>query len=64
MTAKLIKISKKVVSKEDPKKELNYTNYYLELPSGQYVAIKPAFKNDYKVLYVVASDPKKQESPF
>ena len=63
MTAKLIKVSKKVKDKDG--KELNYTNYYLELPSGQYVAIKPAFKNDYKVLYVVASDPnKKQDTPF
>lgn len=62
MTAKLVKVSKKVKDKDG--KELNYTNYYLELPSGQYVAIKPAFKNDYKVLYVVATDRNKQDTPF
>lgn len=62
MTCKLIRINKKVENKNS-KETKSYTNYYLQLSSGQYVAIKPAFKNDYKVLYVVATDPK-NETPF
>ena len=34
----------------------HYTNYFLKLPNGSYIAIKPAFNNDYKTLYVLATD--------
>lgn len=34
----------------------NYTNYYLILDNGSYIPIKPAFNNDYKVLYNLADE--------
>lgn len=34
--------------------EKTYTNYYLVSDNGNWVAIKPAFLNDYKVLYVLS----------
>jgi len=34
----------------------HYTNYYLRLTNGSYVAIKPAFENDYKTLYVLSEE--------
>ena len=34
----------------------HYTNYFLVTDSGSYVAIKPAFNNDYKTLYVLSTD--------
>jgi hypothetical protein len=33
-----------------------YTNYFLVTDTGSYVAIKPAFNNDYKTLYVLSTD--------
>ena len=34
----------------------HYTNYFLVTDSGSYIAIKPAFNNDYKTLYVLSID--------
>jgi len=34
----------------------HYTNYFLQFANGTYVAIKPAFNNDYKTLFVLAKD--------
>lgn len=39
-----------------------YTNYYVVTDNGNYIAIKPAFDNDYKSLYVLSIDLDK--SPF
>jgi hypothetical protein len=36
----------------------HYTNFYLLFENGNYVSIKPAFKNDYKVLVVMATPEK------
>ena len=33
----------------------HYTNFYLLFDNGNYVAIKPAFQGDYKVLVVMAT---------
>jgi hypothetical protein len=50
-------VSKKVtveVNGEDK----NYTNFFLVTPNGKWVAVKPAFKNDYKVLVVLSKEVK------
>lgn len=47
-------VSKKVTVEKDGETK-TYTNFFLETVDGQYVAIKPAFKQDYKVLVVLAS---------
>lgn len=49
----LVKKSSKVEKNGEIK---NYTNYYLKLDNGNWLAIKPAFLNDYKLLYVLAKD--------
>jgi hypothetical protein len=36
----------------------HYTNFYLLFENGNYVAIKPAFQGDYKVLVVMATPEK------
>lgn len=47
-------IRKTVITKDKQGQEKKYTNYFLELENGNYIAIKPAFLNDYKLLYVVS----------
>lgn len=37
----------------------HYTNYFVQLENGSYVPVKPAFKNDYKVLYVLSTELKR-----
>ena len=44
--------SKKTTSKDGTK---HYTNFYLVMDSGMYVAIKPSFISDYKTLVVLAT---------
>lgn len=39
----------------------HYTNYFLQLENGAYIAIRPAFNNDYKTLYVLAVEEKKEK---
>lgn len=39
----------------------HYTNYFLVLPNGSYIAIKPAFDRDYKLLYVLAEEVGRKE---
>lgn len=39
-----------------------YTNYYVKTENGNYIAIKPAFPNDYKALYVLAKEQKNEET--
>jgi len=51
-----IKLVRKSVKVMKDSQERHYTNYFLVLPSGAYIAIKPAFENDYKTLYVLADD--------
>jgi len=36
----------------------HYTNYFLVTENGNYIAIKPSFENDYKLLYVLATEVK------
>jgi len=36
--------------------EKKYTNYFLVLDNGNYIPIKPAFQNDYKLLYVISEE--------
>jgi len=38
------------------KETKHYTNFYIQLDNGSYIAVKPAFQNDYKVLYIVAEN--------
>lgn len=51
----LVRKQTEVVNKQTGEKK-RYTNYYLKTENGNYVAIKPAFDNDYKTLYVLAKD--------
>ena len=53
--------SKKLVLEKDGVIK-NYTNFYLETEDGTYVAIKPAFKNDYKILVVLAEPTKEKKA--
>lgn len=57
----LVRMSKQVTKDGETK---NYTNYYIKLDNGNYIPIKPAFNNDYKVLYVVSKEVKNDEKPF
>lgn len=50
------KLVKKQVTVEKNGEEKNYTNFFLVTESDNYVAVKPAFNNDYKVLVVLAED--------
>jgi hypothetical protein len=50
---KLIRQSKEVETKDGIKR---YTNFFIVLENGSYIPIKPAFKNDYKVLYVMSTE--------
>lgn len=60
---KLIRKTKEVETKDGVKR---YTNYFIQLENGSYIPIKPAFQNDYKVLYVVSTDSDKKtvDNPF
>ena len=40
----------------------HYTNYYIVTDNGNWVAVKPAFENDYKTLYVLSKSVDKEES--
>ena len=57
----LVRMSKEV--KKDGEKK-NYTNYYIKLDNGNYIPIKPAFNDDYKLLYVISKEVKNDEKPF
>lgn len=48
-----MELIKKSVTTADGK---HYTNYYIKTENGNYIAIKPAFMNDYKALFVLAKD--------
>ena len=50
--------SKKATSKDGTK---HYTNFYLVMDSGTYVAIKPSFISDYKTLVVLATPIKEEK---
>jgi len=52
----MFELIRKTKNVEKDGKTLHYTNYYLQLPNGSYIPIKPAFDNDYKVLYVLARE--------
>jgi len=52
----MFELVRKSVITEDGK---HYTNYYLRLSNGSYIAIKPAFNNDYKTLYVLSVEENK-----
>ena len=52
------KLVKKQVTVEKNGEEKHYTNFFLVTESGNYVAVKPAFNNDYKVLVVLAEEVK------
>lgn len=32
-----------------------YTNFYIQLPNGYYVPVKPSFSKDYKGMIVIAT---------
>ena len=49
----LVRKSKQVITSDGEVK--HYTNYYIKFENGNYVAIKPAFNNDYKSLYVLST---------
>lgn len=49
----MFELVKKIVTTPEGK---HYTNYFLVLENGSYIAIKPAFKNDYKTLFVLSKD--------
>lgn len=50
---KLIRKTVEITDKEGLVK--HYTNFYLVFENGNYVPVKPSFKNDYKVMYVLAT---------
>lgn len=49
-----MKLVRKSVELEHNGEKRKYTNYYIVTDNGNYIAIKPAFNNDYKALYVLA----------
>lgn len=51
-----VKIVRKQVTVNKDGLTRHYTNYFLVLPNGAYLAIKPAFENDYKTLYILADE--------
>jgi len=51
-----MELVRKTVEVEKNGEKKKYTNYFLLTDNGNYVAIKPAFENDYKTLYVLSKD--------
>lgn len=51
---KLVKVIKKETYKGKDGNTYNYKNYYVELDNGKRIAIRPAFKEDYKTLEIVS----------
>ena len=57
-----MELVRKTVEVEKNGEKKRYTNYYILTDNGNYVAVKPAFENDYKTLYVLSKDV--NQSPF
>ena len=51
---KLIKVIKKETYKGKDGNDYNYKNYYIRLDNGKMIAIRPSFKNDYKILELLS----------
>lgn len=54
-----MELVRKTVEVEKNGEKKRYTNYYILTDNGNYVAVKPAFENDYKTLYVLSKDASK-----
>lgn len=54
MSVKLICVVGKETYKADDGKEYQQKNYFLELENGTRIAVRPCFKDDYKVFNLIA----------
>lgn len=60
---KLVKVQSHFISKQEKNKgeKVSTWNYYIQLDNGNYIAIKPSFKNDYKLLFLLAETNEKND---